>query len=231
MSKVYRVGPLHFPFAGRPRDVLRAAVAGAVLCGLAGAPFGAHFGFEPFQGPGPAAGATVEAGWRFSGALGIGGLFACVAAGTLAGGLVAFVAGALSSARGSAAAVVAVGVLGGLFAGATWGQALAQECVLTISAYNVTAPRPLSGGGEGFSVTTGNLRMIGKLNRRTNVPVLASAILAGTALGAMVGRAMAGAWPAPGGEIYAGPAEGSFPLAASHPVPLPGVAAGSPSGA
>jgi hypothetical protein len=186
---------------------------------LAGAPVGAHFGFDPFEGPGPAAGVTVEAGWRVSAALGIVGLFAGVAAGALVGAVVAFVAGAMSSARGSAAAVVAVGVLGGTLAGATWGRTLAEERVLTITACNVTAPTPLSGGGEGFSVTTGNLRMIGKLNRGTNVPVRVAALLAGAALGGMIGRGMVRAWPAPGGESYADPAEGSFPVEATGRVP------------
>ena len=72
--------------------------------------------------------------------------------------------------------------------------------------------RPVGGVGEGFSVTTGNLQMIGKRNRRTNVPVLAFAVAAGTAMGVMVGRGMARPWPEP--ETWAGAPEGSFPVMA-----------------
>ena len=226
MPKLCRVGPLHFTFAGRPIDVLAAAVAGATFCGIAGASLGLHNHFDAFQEDGPVAGVTIGLHWQVFGIL---SFVTGVAMGALVGALAALIAGSLSCARGSAAAVVAVGTLGGIMAGATWGRVLAEEREMTVRAYTLPAPAPVRGGGEGFSVTTGNLQMIGKLNRRTSVSVLALVVFAGTALGWMAGRALAGAWPAP--EAWASPPEGSFPVVADEPTPPRAVTAGAAPGA
>ena len=215
MAKVYRLGPLSFPYAGRPRDVLRGALTGATLFGLAGAIMAKRWGMAAYGLGGDGAGATVQESfgpeWPVGVAMGL-------AIGAALGAFIVFVAGAAYEERGSAAGIIVVGALcGGAFA-ATWGIDTARQRIVTVRA---VPPGTTSSPPEWkpfFTVANDDVHLSGMIERKVNVPLLAFLVVGGTVVGALAGRGLVGAWPA--GERYAAPTEGTFevgpPLAASH---------------
>ena len=167
-------------------EVARAAAAGAILFGIAGAGLGAQGAFKAFEVDKAAAGATLSTGWGYM-------WVALAAAGAVTGAL--FGAGASYAGRRwlnvrYAGALLLVGALGGIFAGATWGSAVARERVLEVRAQHAKA-KPLAANGPRLTVINGPVRLDGSVARRMNLPLLSFMVLGGTLVGALAARGLA----------------------------------------
>lgn len=205
MAKVYRLGPVSFPYAGRPGDVLRGAAAGFMLCGLAGAHMAIRWGWAAYGLEGQAAGATVEETWGpyWPGTAALG-----ATAGAPLGAFIVFVAGAAWEERGSAAGVIVAGAMCGAFLAGVWGADLARRRIVIVRADLTSGPPAPSAWKPNFTVGSAHLVVTGTVERKVNAPLLAFFVAGGALVGALAGRGLAG--PLPAGERFAGPAEGSF---------------------
>ena len=170
------------------RDALRAAAAGAILFAIAGAGLGAKGGFSAFRVDAAAAGATVSVGW---GSMWLGLALAGAAIGGLAGAGAAYAAGRWPGPRRAGAALLAVGAVGGVLAGATWGSAVARERVVEVRAQRASAAPLLSTRGSGVSKVNGPVRLDASVRRDLNVPLLAFMVMGGTVVGALAARGLA----------------------------------------
>jgi hypothetical protein len=169
-------------------DLTRAAAAGAILFAFAGAGLGAKGGFNAFRVDAAAAGATVSVGWGYSWlALALGG----AAAGAAVGAGAAYVGRLWLDTRRAGIALLAVGAIGGIVAGATWGTAVARERVVQVRAQHAAAAAPTSNGAPRVTVINGPVRLDGSVARAMNVPLLAFMLIGGTLVGALAARGLA----------------------------------------
>ena len=169
------------------RELFRAAAAGAILCAVAGAGYGARGTLDPYVAP-SAAGATVTIGWESTWPLTalLGALL-----GAAAGAGATFLARMTFPRRGAATALLAVGVLGGTFAGATWGRAVARERVLEVKAQPANRPATAKrGGGTALDIVSGPVRLTGSVDRGFNVPMLGFMLVAGAGFGLLTARGL-----------------------------------------
>ena len=167
--------------------VCRAATAGAILFAFAGAGLGARGGFSTFRVDSAAAGATVSVGWGYGW---LAWAFAGATAGALAGTLAALAARKWLRPERAPAGVLAVGLLGGVLAGATWGGAVARERVVEVRAQQTSAAPLPATRGAAVTVVNGPIRLSGAVSREMNLPLLAFMLLGGTVVGALVARGL-----------------------------------------
>lgn len=169
------------------RDLVQAAAAGAILFGFAGAGLGARGGFAAFRVDAAAAGATVSVGWGY---LWLGLALGGAAAGALVGAGAAYAARLWLDARRAGAALLAVGALGGILAGATWGSAVARERVVEVRAQQASAAPPVANRGPRVTVVNGPVRLDGTVAREMNLPLLAFMVIGGTVVGTLAARGL-----------------------------------------
>jgi hypothetical protein len=188
-AKVLRLTRLAIPATPVARDIVRAAGAGMILFGIAGAGMGARGGFNTFRVDAASAGATVSVGWGYQ-------WLVWAAAGLAAGAFAGAVAGYLSHLRfrerGAGYALMGVGVLGGVLAGATWGSAVARERVVHVRAQPTSAAPITPSDGPTVSIVTGPIRLSGSVDRDFNVPLLAFMLLGGSIVGALAAKGIGG---------------------------------------
>jgi hypothetical protein len=189
-------------------ELTRAAAAGAVLFGIAGAGLGARGGFAAFRIESAAAGATVSVGW--------GNLWFAYAAGgaalgALLGAAALYAARTWLDARRTGLALLAVGAAGGILAGATWGDAVARERVVEVRAQQSSARVPAATGPQRVTIVNGPVRLDGTVERDMNVPLLSFMLLGGAAVGMFAARGVAEPVMSPRDESD-GSASSSFPL-------------------
>jgi hypothetical protein len=222
MANVVRIGRFHFPYAGRPRDVVRGALAGAVLFGTAGAGMGISRGVAAFGLDGDAVGAMVREQWDQTWPAGI---LAGMAVGALLGAFLTFCAGAAFEERGSAVGVIVIATLGGVAVAGVWGTTVARHRVVTLRADPPGATQP-AGWTPYFKVGNSTIELSGTVEYRLDMPMLSFMVIAGAVTGALAGRGLVGNWPR--GETYARPLEAAFavtpfapaaPAASVHPEP------------
>jgi hypothetical protein len=170
-----------------PREIARAAAAGTILFGIAGAGLGARGGFSTFRVDAASAGATVSVGW---GAAWLVWAAAGMACGALAGGIAGYLAHWGLRQRGAGYALMGVGVVGGVLAGATWGSAVARERVVHVRAQPTSAAPITPSDGPTVSIVTGPVRLSGSVDRDFNVPLLAFMLLGGSVVGALAARGL-----------------------------------------
>ena len=115
-------------------EVGRAATAGAILLAIAGAGYGAQTGFRPYGLGNNATGATMQVGWGYAWLYWV---LAGLAGGAALGAAFSFLSRKIWSERGAARAVLAVGAVGGILAGATWGNNFARERLVQIGRAHV----------------------------------------------------------------------------------------------
>jgi len=169
------------------RELGRAAFAGAILFGIAGAGLGAKGGFSAFRIDSAAAGATVSVGWGYL-------WLAFAASGALAGaGIGAGVAYAVRrwvETTSLATSLLAIGAVGGVAAGATWGSAVARERVVEVRAQQANARPPAAADAPRVTVVNGPVRLDGTVDRDVNLPLLAFMVLGGTVVGTLAARGL-----------------------------------------
>jgi hypothetical protein len=185
--KALRVTRLVIPATPAARDAIRAAAAGTILFGIAGAGMGARGGFNTFRVDAASAGATVSVGWGYQWLV---WAVAGMAAGALAGALAGYVSNLRFRQRGAGYALSAVGVLGGVLAGATWGSAVARERVVHVRAQPTSAAPLNPSEGPTLSIVTGPIRLSGSVDRDFNVPLLAFMLLGGSVIGALSAKGL-----------------------------------------
>jgi hypothetical protein len=178
-------------FRGRHAEIVRAAGVGLVLLGVAGA----GYGFESSGGlflPADknAALATVRigvgTGWVSYGVAGM-------AVGAVLAAAATFVARKVWKDRGAVRVLVAMGVVGGVLSGATWGSAIARERVVEMKAQRLTAP-PAPGAqaaDKRFTVVGGGVRLTGTVGRDVNYVLLSFMLLSGAVIGVLAARGLA----------------------------------------
>lgn len=177
-----------FMLTGPGSETARAAAAGAILFGIAGAGLGAKGGFAAFRVDAAAAGATVSVGWGYL-------WLALAATGAIVGASVG--AGAIYAGRRwldasrTGAALLAVGAVGGVLAGATWGSAVARERLVEVRAQHASAAQHTGTRGARVTVVNGPVRLDGNVAREVNVPLLAFMVVGGTVVGALAARGLA----------------------------------------
>jgi hypothetical protein len=197
------------------REIGRAAAAGAILFGIAGAGLGAKGGVSTFPVDRAAAGATVSVGWGYLWlALAAGG----AAVGAVVGAGVAFAVRRWLEPRGVAGALLTIGALGGVAAGATWGSAVARERVVEVRAQQASARPPAAANAPRVTVVNGPVRLDGTVGREMNLPLLAFILLGGTVVGTLAARGLVEPLPLGRREAKAEPPRavplpGGFPLA------------------
>ena len=169
------------------RDACPPMTAGALLFGIAAAGLGAKGGFAAFRVDSAAAGATVSVGWGYSW---LGLALAGAVTGALVGAGTAYAGRLWLDARRAGAALLAVGALGGVLAGSTWGSAVARERVVELRAQQASAPSTDRARGPRVSVVNGPVRLDGTVNRAMNVPLLAFMVLGGTVVGLFTARGL-----------------------------------------
>ena len=212
MATILRVGPISFPYAGRPRDIVRGAIAGAILLAIAGAGMSFGWNLSAYRiGEEDGAGATIRGDWDSRWPLRAAG---GVAAGAAAGALAVFVAGAALQERGGAGAVVAVGAVAGMLAFLSLAHAAGRDRVVTIRAHPTTTPDLPPTWQPTFTVRDAPIHLSATIDRRMNYPVAVFLVACGAFAGALAGRGLVGTWPA--GHRPAKPAEG--PAEAAAPV-------------
>ena len=168
-------------------EIGRAAMAGALLLGIAGAGFGAQNGFRPYGLGNNAAGATMQVGWGEN--WWVYWALAGVAAGALVGAAFSYLSRKLWGDRGAARTVLAVGVVGGILAGAAWGNNVARERLVQLRAQHASAPVVSNNaGGYKFSVVNGGVRLSGTVGRDVNETMLAFMLLSGALVGILAAR-------------------------------------------
>ena len=172
-------------------ELTRAAAAGAILFAIAGAGLGARGGFSAFRLDAATAGATVSVGWGYAW---LAWAAAGAAAGTVAGAASAWLAQRRWPQR-AGLALLGIGALGGVLAGASWGSAVARERVVHVRAQPSAAAPIESRTRPTVSVVTGPVRLSGSVDRRVNLPLMAFMVLGGTVVGALAARGLADVLP------------------------------------
>jgi hypothetical protein len=193
-------------------ELARAAFAGAILFGIAGAGLGARGGVSTFPIDRAAAGATVSVGWGYQ-------WLALAAAGAFAGAAVgAGVAHATRRwlSRGLATSLLMIGAVGGVAAGATWGSAVARERVVEVRAQPASARPPAAAAAPRVTVVNGPVRLDGTVDREMNLPLLAFIVLGATVVGTLAARGLAE--PLHLGRQTGQPAPRAVPLPGGFPV-------------
>jgi hypothetical protein len=193
-----------FKGEGKACDMTRAGVAGMILFGIAGAGMGASGGISAYGVAKTAAGATVSVGWDSNWLL---WTIVWSATGAGVGAATALLARFLSAARGPRIALMSVGLLGGVFAGATWGSAVARERVVEVRAQTATAAPIAVGDGAKLSVVNGPVRLTGSVARDLNGLLLAFMLGSGALVGVLAARGLS----TPNGA--AGIGENEIPMA------------------
>jgi hypothetical protein len=220
-ANLLRAARLPLPTSPAARDAVRAAMAGTILFGIAGAGLGARGGFNAFKVDPGAAGATVSVVW---GQVWLVWAAAGMATGAFAGALVSYLANFKQ--RGGATALLAVGAIGGILAGASWGSAVARERVVHVRAQPAIA-KPISpNDGPTVSVVNGPIRLSGSVDRDINFPLFGFMLLGGTVVGALAARGLGESNYSRSGETLVsgnnGPARhqgrSDRPTRAAHPV-------------
>ena len=173
---------------GKACDVTRAAIAGTILFGIAGAGMGASGGISAYGVAKTAAGATVAVGW---GPYWFLWTVLWAIAGAFAGAAAVMVARYFSSANGPRYALLALGAAGGIFAGATWGSAVARERVVEVRAQPAAAAPLLTGDGARLSVVNGPVRLTGSVARDVNGLLLSFMLGSGALVGVLAARGLA----------------------------------------
>ena len=168
------------------RDLAPSAAAGALLFAIAGAGLGAKGGFSAFKVDAAAA-ATVSVGWGY---LWLGLALGGAATGGFVGAASAYASRRWLDARRAGFALLAVGALGGVLAGSTWGTAVARERVVELRARQATAPLPDKARGPRASVVSGPVRLEGTVTRQMNVPLLVFMVVGGSVVGLFTARGL-----------------------------------------
>ena len=178
---------LGLPAVVIPVEVAYTAAAGALLLGLAGAALGFDGGVNPFPVDKTAAGVSVKLYWGYAW---VGYLALGLLAGAVFGGGVAYAGRLVNPRRGPLLALLFVGAVAGVSAGATWGKAVARERQFEVRAQQPFAKSvPLPRGAE-FSVVNGPVRLHGSVVRTMNYPLLAFMMLAGAVGGVLAARGL-----------------------------------------
>ena len=170
------------------RDACPAVSAGALLFAVAAAGLGAKGGFNAFRVDSAAAGATVTVGWGYQW---LGLALAGAVTGALVGAAAAYAGRLWLDARRPGLALLAVGAVGGVLAGATWGSAVARERVVDLRARQALAPPPDRAPGARVSVVSGPVRLDATVSRAVNVPLLTFMVAGGAAVGLFTARGLA----------------------------------------
>ncbi|HZN68306.1 MAG TPA: hypothetical protein VFB66_23675 [Tepidisphaeraceae bacterium] len=209
MAKVLRIWRLHFSYGGRPRDVLRGALLGSILLGAAGAAVAWRWSWGKQSTGGPAVQFLAYDGPSPLWPLGV--LLGAAAGATLGAG-VTFVGGAAWEQKGSAAAVVAVGLLAGALCAYAWADATASERVFLLQA-EPPGFRPLSSVPHDV-IESPQVRLVCDVRRRPRIVLQAFLTLCGATIGALAARGVVGPWPS--GAALDRPAEGGFQVVTAH---------------
>jgi hypothetical protein len=217
-AKMLHVGRLRIPATPVARDVVRAAAAGMILFGIAGAGMGARGGFHTFRVDAASAGATVSVGWGYQWLVWAA---AGLAAGAFAGALAGYLSHLRFRERGAGYALMGVGVLGGVLAGATWGSAVARERVVHVRAQPTSAAPLNPHDGPTVSIVTGPIRLSGSVDRDFNVPLLAFMLLGGSVVGALAAKGMGSSGRFEGAEQAVNPLDTPYVPAPPRRAPSP----------
>jgi hypothetical protein len=185
-AKFLRAARIPLPSSPAGRDMVRAAMAGMILFGIAGAGLFGRSGFDAFKIGQSSAGATITVGW---GQVWLTWAAAGMAAGVVFGALCSFLFN-LKSHRGGARALLLVGIIGGILAGTSWGNAVARERVAHVRA-QTSSSKPLTVGSKTLTLVNGNVRLSGSVDREFNFPLLGFMIVGGTVVGALAARGLA----------------------------------------
>jgi hypothetical protein len=194
-------------------ELARAAFAGAILFGIAGAGLGARGGFSAFRIDSAAAGATVSVGWGY---LWLALAAAGAAVGAVVGAGLTFAVNRWLRPQGLATSLLMVGALGGIAAGATWGSAVARERVVQVRAQQASARPPAAVAAPRVTVVNGPVRLDGTVDREMNLPLLAFIVLGATVVGTLAARGLVE--PLHLGRQTAGPAPRAVPLPGGFPI-------------
>jgi hypothetical protein len=165
----------------------RAAAAGAILFGIAGAGLGASGGISAYGVAKTGAGATVAVGWDPYWLL---WTTLWAAAGAALGAGATLLARFLSPQRGPRVAMLIVGAAGGIFTGATWGTAVARERVVEVRAQPSSQAPVVAGDGARLSVVNGPVRLTGSVARDLNGLLLAFMLGSGALVGVLAARGL-----------------------------------------
>jgi hypothetical protein len=112
------------------------------------------------------------------------------ATGAAVGAVVTFVGNRLSPQRGAATALLIVGVLGGGFAGGTWGRAVARDRVFQVQAQPARSAAVVVRGATPIDVVSGSVRLSGGVVRELNVTLLGFMLVAGAVVGLLAARGL-----------------------------------------
>ena len=178
--------------SGKSAELVRPAVAGMILFGIAGAGMGASGGISAYGVASSAAGATVAVGW---GPYWLLWTFVWAATGAVVGAGTAYLARLWSKPRGAAAALLVIGALGGAFTGATWGSTVARERVVEVRAQPASAAPIALGQGAKLSVVNGPVRLTGSVARDLNGLLLTFMLGSGALVGILAARGLSGPKP------------------------------------
>jgi hypothetical protein len=168
-------------------EVARSAVAGALMLGLACTALGLNGSLSAYSIDKTAAAVSVKMHWGYAW---VGYLAVGLAVGATFGTLVGLAVRTVTPRRG-AAALLAVGAIGGLAAGATWGEAVARERGFEVRAQPPQTKAVPVPTGHAFSLVNGPVRVHGTVSRPMNYPLLAFLVVAGATLGALAARGLA----------------------------------------
>jgi hypothetical protein len=174
---------------GKSCEIGRAAAAGMILFGIAGAGMSASGGIAAYGVASSAAGVTVAVGWEPYWLL---WMIVLAAIGAAAGAASAYLARLLFKQRGAAVAVLFIGAVGGVLTGATWGSAVARDCVVEVRAQTASATPMIVGQGTRLSVVNGPVRLTGSVARDTNGLMLTFMLGAGALVGVLAARGLSG---------------------------------------
>ena len=168
-------------------DLGRAAIAGAILLGIAGAGYRSANEFRKYGLGNNAAGATVQVAWGTSW---VYWSLAGVVAGAALGAGFSYLSRKVWRERGAMRAVVAIGCLGGMAAGAMWGNNVARERMVRVRAQHASAPvvAAQAPAGEKFSIVNGGVRLSGTVGREFNETLLAFMMLSGALVGVLAAK-------------------------------------------
>ena len=179
---------LGIPSLAIPAEVSRTALAGAILLGVAGAGMGFSGGVGAFPVEKTAAGVSVKLYWGYAW---MGYAAMGLLAGAVLGAGVTYLLRFLSRQKGARMALLAIGALGGMTAGMSWGEAVARERQFEVRAQQPFAKSVNVPRGAEFNVVNGPVRLHGSVVRTMNYPLLAFMILGGTVVGLLAARGMA----------------------------------------
>jgi hypothetical protein len=177
----------HIKGEGKSCEITRAAVAGMILFGIAGAGMGASGGISAYGVAKTGAGATVAVGW---GPYWLLWTVVWSLAGAGVGAAAALLAPYVLGGRGPRVALMIVGALGGIFAGGTWGSAVARERVVEVRAQPSNAAPLQFGDGAKLSVVNGPVRLTGTVARDLNGLLLAFMLGSGALVGVLAARGL-----------------------------------------